>query len=643
MTDPRQQAAQSFSNFYNTLSHSPHTYRLFRRSTAYYTAHYDTAQQICSLLQYNTLDRLSSIGSVPFIKLDQLEFTALVRLLLSQQSNDIITVELYERRDITSDNWYVSKLGTNHNWNDFAELNLNTMQLDSTMPCTTDLPLKRDSDSVMCIRASTQSSQRIVGIGVCIDTTATKQLIYTEFIDNDKLLNLYHHITSGAIALPSLCYVITDNRSKNELQLNCLLSMLNELDVKTQTVTLSKLESDLAATALPKLCNNSEQHIDTMIDRRYAMSALSCLVDKCKLNKNTTNHSFTLISTNLHQYASLDKSAREALNLFPVNKSIDVTTNGNRSTTINNDKSDTLYGLFNRIKLPAAERLLRTYMTQPLTNVEQINRRLNYVELLVSDHNLRHTLLHSVLRGIQDIQQNVRQLTSKHATLKNVVVLYQIADQKLPQLIHALEQYTGKYSQLLYNEFIAQLLELQVAFTPYCEMVRKTIDTTDIQHVIRINPAQDVALAKLDSEINECYELMNQLCVKYSQKIDCNIQKTNDKRFGYCMRVVRSAENKLKQIDGYERVTSVKSAVKFTTPPFNRIRDKHTQLHITYTRQQSEYTNKVIEIAMSYAIPFDNLNDFFAEIAVFVDLAHVAATYKYTRPMILRMYTLYTD
>ena len=73
------------------------------------------------------------------------------------------------------------------------------------------------------------------------------------------------------------------------------------------------------------------------------------------------------------------------------------------------------------------KRLARTWLKQPLTDVEEIERRLAVVNALVSDSFLRGDLRDGLLRGVPDVDRLVRKLERGTATLRDLCALYRVS------------------------------------------------------------------------------------------------------------------------------------------------------------------------------------------------------------------------
>jgi len=77
----------------------------------------------------------------------------------------------------------------------------------------------------------------------------------------------------------------------------------------------------------------------------------------------------------------LDVAALTALNVFP-----------QRKDSLVEGQAGSIYGLLNKCKTQAGTRLLKKWLKQPTTNPDEINARLEIVELLVNNPDFRQDL-----------------------------------------------------------------------------------------------------------------------------------------------------------------------------------------------------------------------------------------------------------
>ena len=118
----------------------------------------------------------------------------------------------------------------------------------------------------------------------------------------------------------------------------------------------------------------------------------------------------------------LDSSALMTLNIFPAEKS--------------KDRTSSIFGLLNNtVTAGMGERLLRRWLSQPLVSLDEINKRLDVVQLFMEETDTRAELRNNCLKGIIDVDKISRRLERRvRFQLKDLYVMYQAVN-KLDSII----------------------------------------------------------------------------------------------------------------------------------------------------------------------------------------------------------------
>lgn len=493
-TTQKQSNFHTFATFYNSLPQQPNIIRFFTRSSnpTRYSAHADNALYIVNNILHDN-NRIKYGGNIPYILLNNTdELNNIVVRLLSNSDNYVLEIELYSRDDTATDDWTVRRQGNSCDWGSFNTLKLvdtsieqdtvndNMIQhnsnntavmydqpmdikindttslhsVDSKQFFNLNIPPKTTSiDMSICV--STRSSQH--NIGVAIYDGSKKLISCVQFIDTDKFNNIKSFLSSRE-QLSSNINVVYDSHSKSSILLSRIRHIVESFDTKATDYQIKNATLDDIQKVLKSLCSNAAQHIYTL-DKKYVMYAVYCLIDRCDLKQYLQSYCLKLYTINWRAYVKLDDSAKEALNLFK----------NNQNRSMNRTANDTLFGLLNHVKYKQAQELLTQWINQPLTDIEQIERRHNYVEMLMIDSSIRTELMQS-FKGIPDINKNIHELLSRRGNLNNVVALYQVVNIKLPQLYKILKSYRGKHKDVLENEFSSKIQELMHIFAKYIRM-----------------------------------------------------------------------------------------------------------------------------------------------------------------------------
>ncbi len=144
-------------------------------------------------------------------------------------------------------------------------------------------------------------------------------------------------------------------------------------------------------------------------------------------------------------------------------------------------------------------RKLAALLRQPLTDASLIEQRLDAVEGLVQDGELRRALFANHLRGLPDAQRLASRFSRNRGSLADVVRLYQ-AVQCLPQLGTALAQSLSANVSRRFSPAVAQLV---ADFANFCAMVEATLDLAALEKEgqLRVRPAFDDRLVVLSETL----------------------------------------------------------------------------------------------------------------------------------------------
>ena len=202
-------------------------------------------------------------------------------------------------------------------------------------------------------------------------------------------------------------------------------------------------------------------------------------------------------------------------------------------------------------------RLLRKYLSQPLTNISKINARLNLVEFFITEQSLRQHIREK-LKLVPDLERaaarlaigrgSPRDLYAIQQSLKTAVSIAKLLDNKSFGSLKSLS------TRLLQNETLLLLLSNAL-----------------IEHDIYlnqsdfINPSFDQRLAHLYDLRDNSVELINKLRDEYRQQTNIpNLKLEYNNMLGYYIEITPSHINKITSEEFILRQSMV-NAKRFTT------------------------------------------------------------------------------
>jgi len=331
-------------------------------------------------------------------------------------------------------------------------------------------------------------------------------------------------------------------------------------------------------------------------------------------------------------YMRLDAPAQQALNLF---RAVD-----ERSGNSN------LFDLLSRGRTKMSARLLETWIRQPLTSLSDIERRHNYVELLVNDSDLRQQLYDEHFKKVPDLDKVIKKLQDVSTRpvptiIQDVLAIYDLLD-RLPSIISTLKAHEGPHAEVLQREFIATLENSILKETrAFQDMVETTIDLEATKrHDYRVKTSVSHELRVLWEKVEDCEAAVDDLVQEAANALGLDkVKKIDLPMHGWVLRVTRKDEKSLRDVKGYSTLETRKDGVYFTN---KSLRERGSELKAAlkaYDAESQNVIDELLRVTASYMDLFIALNSLLTELDCYLALAHVAANAPtpWVRPQMLPM------
>ncbi|KAK0064395.1 DNA mismatch repair protein Msh2 [Biomphalaria pfeifferi] len=598
-----------FVNFFSNLPEkNGTTLRVFDR-TDYYTVHGEDALFVAKEV-FKTNGVIKFIGGskkIESVVMSKMNFEALARdLLLVRQYR----VEVYTNKGgAKSNDWVIAFKGTPGNLCQFEELLFGNTEMSVT-------------GGVLGLKIANENGQVYVGIGLVDPILRT--FTVSEFPDNNQFCNLEALLVQLG---PKECLIPSGDIPGDAVKLRQILARSGLLVTERKKSEFNNKDIVQDLNRLLKVKKGEKSNSATLdeIDKTIAMCSLSAVIRYLELLTEEDNFGQFKISTfDLSLYMKLDAAAVKALNLLPV---------ANEA-----NKNQSLLGLLNRCRTAPGQRLLSQWVKQPLMDLKKIEERLNVVEALISDSDLRQTLYEDQLRKVPDFQRLAKKFQRKKASLQDCYRVYQALD-KLPLLLETLEKYDGDHKELIQELFTNSIKDLLADFSKFQEMVETTIDLEQVQnHEYVIRADFDDSLADLRKQMNEVEENIRNELNKVARDLNLEANKTvkleNSNQLGYYFRVTRKEEKALRNNKKYHTIDTKSNGVRFHNSATKIYNNEYQQIRDAYNDQQKTLVVEIIIIAAGYAEPMSLLSDILAQLDVLVSFAVVSASapIPYIRP-----------
>ena len=292
-----------------------------------------------------------------------------------------------------------------------------------------------------------------------------------------------------------------------------------------------------------------------------------------------------------------------------------------------------IFQLLNECVTPMGSRLLHQYLQQPLLDKKKIEQRLSMVSSLIMCPDVMITVK-DALKQVPDVARLTRKFLNGRANLQDCVRMHDVA------LITPKVMEIKNASCPSFEEFVEQLEKLESEAEKVVQLVQQTIDFKAIpQHIYRITPDFDEDLQQTADEMSKVMSKMERIRNRVADDAGIDQDKVKIERLPnlkkYYMRVGKTFERNIRNNTEITITESRKDGAHFTTRKFTDLNDQYFELEAKYGQTQKEIAQKLYDTLKEYAPMFQELNDIFAQIDVFISLANVANSSNFVQPTLV--------
>ena len=498
--------------------------------------------------------------------------------------------------------------------------------------------------------------------------TISKELILYQFIDTDR----YSYIESiFTHTCPSSVYIADGCVPSSEI--NKIEQILQGAELTYTTVARSIFTDNEILTHLEKLTGTSTSHIESMT---VALRAAACLVNKGNLLSDPSNfNSIQLTVGKLNQHVRLDTAVLRALNVFTTRETVNNTSTMNvnavfdsaahdamlmNNTTIINTSSSSsssqrkyqstssirsLQDLLSYgCRTKSGKRIIRSWLLQPLTNIEEITYRQDLVGCFVNNSTLRKSWIESV--NLPDIEAIAIRLAKAKANLADMIRLYAFAT-ALPSIVKRIKDACGDndnddelstvYQGLLTN-YIEPLSSLSEEFTAYRGLVEAVVEDPTAADHPRVKRSWKESLVTLGEEKDDLENQCEEAYLRLVKMVDIgdDIKLFADSQRGYVFRTKKTNEKAVRAIPSVTICQVLKDGIYFTTSTLRKCAEALMAKEAEYEAEQRSVITEAVGVARTYLAVLEAASAKIGELDAFVSMAHAAvnAPVPYIRPTI---------
>ncbi len=294
-------------------------------------------------------------------------------------------------------------------------------------------------------------------------------------------------------------------------------------------------------------------------------------------------------------------------------------------------KDATLYSIFNHTHTPMGARLLKKFILQPLTNVDEINQRLNIIQKFKDDIFLRSDLREE-LRVIGDLERYINKVNYIGHTNARDLINISNSLEKIPRV-----------RELLLKADIPEISEFIEKIIPFNEL-KELINIS-----IKDNPPTTIKEGNIikegfNNDVDELRDIIHNgkkyiLEYEEAQKKKWNLTTGLKVGFnnilGYYIEITLRTLNIIKTVpENYIERATLKNAKRYTTKKLKELEEKivnaeekinelEYEIFNTVREKVENETKNILETAQNIAI-----------IDVLACFAEISEQYNYCRPKI---------
>lgn len=294
-----------------------------------------------------------------------------------------------------------------------------------------------------------------------------------------------------------------------------------------------------------------------------------------------------------------------------------------------------LIWLLDKCKSAMGRRLLRKWVSRPLTDIDKLQERLDAVEALRDGKSYVLRRLDSVLHGLPDLERGLARMTYGRATPTELATVL-LSLNRVTQEFKADEAATWKTQSSLIDTHLLSLASGKQVVQTYLNQISikeaRANNKADLYLDADVFPAIQASkdnMAIIDGELREHLREIRKLLHRPS------LDYVSVAGVDYLVEV-RVADAKKVPVE-WLRVSATKSMVRFHTPEvmrLSKIRDQHKET--LDAAAQEAFARFVRELCKSEYVVLRNVVASLAVLDVLLSLAHVARAAGYTRPVFLR-------
>ena len=385
-------------------------------------------------------------------------------------------------------------------------------------------------------------------------------------------------------------------------------------------MSCSSFDENRAIENLKKLFNVVSLEAFGFSEYKLAFCASGAIIDYIVETQKGVLPKFDVISPySISEFLSLDANTRRNLELT--------------ETSRDKTKFGSLLWAIDRVKTPMGSRLLKSWLTQPVKNIQEIQKRQNAVEELINNPTPRINLS-NLLSRMTDIERLAVKLSNSNINPRDFLSLKETLS-LLPNFKVALANFSSEYL----NCPIANIDEL----VEFASIISRTIKDDPSVNI----KDGDIIKDEVNSDLDYYRELLtggeewlNNFEAEQKEITGIkNLRVSYNRNFGFFIEVTKS---NLSQVPmNYVRKQTLTNVERFMTEELRKHENDVFSAQFKSIELEQKIFNDLVEYSKTYVDEIKSLAHFLAKIDVLMSFAVIANESGYVKPEIVDSNELY--
>lgn len=287
----------------------------------------------------------------------------------------------------------------------------------------------------------------------------------------------------------------------------------------------------------------------------------------------------------------------------------------------------TLYWLLNQTKTPMGSRYLKSQITLPSADQNEIEKRLNITECFVN-HYIERETLRADLESVFDMERLIARMGYENCNGHDLLQL-----KKSLQIIPTIKEHLSRIDDC---KELAPLKDKLGEYTELVSLLEKSIDENcplTITEGEIFKKGYNPELDELILLTSDAKEWITQLEIKEKERTGINKLKVGyTSVFGYYIEVTKAQLNMVKPEFGYIRKQTLTTGERYVTA---ELQEKEARiLRAKEDRFSLEYKlfKELRKYVAQFTLQIQQTSDALSELDYYLDLAYVSSENNYIRP-----------